>query len=211
MQVTEAENWMVDSTPRVLNGIHQSDVNIVVYERDTSALKSEVDQLLKQHNEFRGSGEIQDIMRKLSSTVDQAIYPLIYQDIHNVLSLFAEVTKADNFRLLLAIVSTNMCSKFHTDINDLRLLCTYHGPGTLWLSDDNINYRALDNYGSEAPIVLRQDDIRQVRTGDVAILKGAIYPDTKKPVIHRSPPIVADNQKRLLLRIDTNATQNLWS
>ena len=82
-----------------------------------------------------------------------------------------------------------MCRKFHSDYNQLRLICTYVGSGTLWLPDD-----------TEKDIILGQD-IQQIKTGHIAILKGKLYPNAK-PVFHRSPEIETFNEKRILLRID---------
>ena len=76
-------------------------------------------------------------------------------------------------------------------MNQLRLLCTYVGSGTLWLHDDI------------QKDVISKDEIQQVKTGNIALLKGKLYP-TGKPVFHRSPEIETLNEKRLLLRIDMN-------
>ncbi|MEL6124115.1 MAG: DUF1826 domain-containing protein, partial [Bacteroidota bacterium] len=115
-------------------------------------------------------------------------------------------------RLLLASVNTNMCRRFHTDINDVRLLCTYTGPGTLWLTNDNINRRALDSYDGNESIVMDPERIQQVPEGAIALLKGAMYPHHQtKAIVHRSPTIEESGEKRLLLRIDTNATTKVWN
>ena len=45
--------------------------------------------------------------------------------------------------------------------------------------------------------------------GDIVILKGALYPESKA-IIHRSPTIEETGKKRLLLRIDTNESVNFW-
>ena len=100
-----------------------------------------------------------------------------------------------------------MCRKFHTDINDLRLLCTYIGPGTLWLPDEAVDLKALQKGGDEQALVVDEQQIQQVSTGDVVILKGALYPEAN-PILHRSPSIEESGEKRLLLRIDTNEFLN---
>jgi hypothetical protein len=94
-------------------------------------------------------------------------------------------------------------------MNDLRMLCTYSGPGTLWLSENNINRNALNSCGDNECIVLDESKIQQAKTGAVVILKGAIYPEEgTKAIVHRSPTIEDYGEKRLLLRIDTNAFLN---
>ena len=41
-----------------------------------------------------------------------------------------------------------------------------------------------------------------MREGDIIILKGALYPEANA-ILHRSPTIEENGEKRLLLRIDT--------
>ena len=102
-----------------------------------------------------------------------------------------------------------MCRRFHTDLNYIRMLCTYSGPGTMWLSENNLNRKALDDLDENDSIVINQNDIKQVDTGSVVILKGALYPrEGTKAAVHRSPNIEESQQKRLLLRIDTDELFN---
>ena len=126
----------------------------------------------------------------------------LYEDIRQLLNLFEKITKASSFRLLLATIKTNMCRKFHTDINNLRLLCTYIGPGTLWVPDDAIDAESLR---SRKDPLIDEQKIQQVRTGDAVILKGALHPQGN-PILHRSPSIEKSGEERILLRIDTNET-----
>ena len=86
------------------------------------------------------------------------------------------------------------------------MLCTYEGQGTLWLTDDNINFKALNQHEGNEQIVLRENDIRQLNTNDVAIIKGALYLDSpSNGLVHRSPTIENLNQKRIVLRVDSNS------
>lgn len=200
-----APNWMIDSTAKILNTIHNQNVNIAIYERDIRALASEINGLLDQQIEFRSSGSAESITKELVNTLGQQDYNGFIQDILVLLNHFQKVTKTDNFRLLLSTVNTNMCRRFHTDLNDLRLLCTYSGPGTLWLTEDNVNRNALDTCGDNECIVLDESRTQQAKTGSVVLLKGALYPKNgTAAIVHRSPTIEETKQKRLLLRIDTN-------
>lgn len=198
-------NWALGKSSLSLKKIHHKDVNIAIYERDTSGLKNEIDHLLKANIEFRSSGTINAIVNEMTSLIDPKQYSVMIQDIKECLYHFNEISNAKSFRLLLATVNTNMCRKFHTDINDLRMLCTYSGPGTLWLTDENINPKA----SASKSIVIDEKKIQQVKTGAVVLLKGALYPQyNTKTVVHRSPTIEETGEKRLLLRIDTNESLN---
>ena len=136
-------------------------------------------------------------------------YPLIKNDVISLLNLFKEITESNGYRILLATINSNMCRKFHTDINDLRMLCTYKGPGTLWLTENNINRKALESRCENNNIALDENKIKQAETGSVVLLKGALYPkEGTNAIVHRSPTIEESGKKRLLLRIDTNEFLN---
>lgn len=209
--ITESvtKNWAIGTTPTTLNKIHENDVNIAIYERDITQLNKEIEQLLSQNIELRLNGDISSIINSISKAIDSNKYELITHDIEKQLTLFKEVTDAKTFRLLLATVNNNMCRRFHTDINDLRMLCTYHGPGTLWLTEENINRGALNSCGDNECIVIDENKVQQAKTGAIVILKGAVYSKNRiKAIVHRSPTIEESGETRLLLRIDTNEFLN---
>ena len=198
-------NWVVGTTPTTLMNIHENDINICIFNRGITLLSDEIVNLRKQDFEFTASGDIVTILTTLAHSRHLNNHPLIKEDIEDLLKLFKEVTGVKSFRLLLATINDNMCTKFHTDINDLRMLCTYSGPGTLWLTEDNINKEVQDCCDSDNSNAVDENKIRQANTGSVLILKGAIYPrENAKAVLHRSPAIEESGEKRLLLRIDTN-------
>lgn len=209
--LNDHENGVVDTCPSVLNQIHQKHVNIAIFNRDIGELNSEIQDLLAQNIEVKASGDIDSILERFRDVMQVENYPLLLDDVKSLLLQFKALTEANQFKVYFAKVESNMCRKFHTDLNNLRLLCTYYGPGTLWLSDDNINLTAVQQNKGNDSIVLREEDVQQVKTGSVAILKGALYPNSTDAIMHRSPTIESNNQKRLLLRIDTNAAQNLWT
>ena len=202
-------NWAIDTNPGILQHIDNKDINIAIYERDIHELTSEVNQLINQDIKLNTSGSVNAILKDIRKTISPNEYSLILQDIQHLLLHFSEVTGSDEFRVFLATINTNMCRRFHTDINDLRMLCTYSGPGTLWLTNDNINHDALRNNGDNTHIVLKEKKIKQAKTGAVVILKGAMYPqENVKAIVHRSPTIEESGDRRLLLRVDTNNTLN---
>ncbi|MFN3951264.1 MAG: DUF1826 domain-containing protein [Thermaurantimonas sp.] len=207
MKTLIAKNWVIGSTREVLNQIHEQDVNIAIYTREVSFLSRDVEQLIHHNIELNTSGAKCDILTLLKKEFES--YPALIQDVESLISLFEEVSQAQSFRLLLATINTNMCRRFHTDVIDLRLLCTYYGPGTLWLKEENVNRTALETCKDNECIVLNPDEIQQVATGAVVILKGSIYPhEGTKAIVHRSPTIEESGERRLLLRIDTNEFLN---
>ncbi|HAA11800.1 MAG TPA: hypothetical protein DCE41_08930, partial [Cytophagales bacterium] len=140
---TARQNWVSGETHEVLAHIHESEVNIAIFNRSIGTLTEELNRLVQKDLEIKISGELEVILDRVDKDEALADCSLIKQDIQEQLRYFREVSQAKSYRLLLATVNTNMCRKFHTDLNDLRLLCTYSGPGTLWLREDNVNREAL--------------------------------------------------------------------
>ena len=208
-----APNAAIGDTLKILDDIHVTTKNIAVYQRDIKPLLHKLEQIKEQNFECRATGTVAEITLALNdyfAREQKEYYPLM-EDIVMLLEQFEQLTKANGFRILLANVSTNMCRLFHTDINDLRLLCTYYGQGTLWLPDEAVNPKAFLRRGNKENIVLDKNLVQQADAGDVLILKGGLYPGKPNPILHRSPSIEKQGENRLLLRIDTNANQKLWS
>ncbi|MEM7574629.1 MAG: DUF1826 domain-containing protein [Bacteroidota bacterium] len=205
-------NAAVGSESAILQDIHLKEKNIAIYRRNIEHLSTELNQLGGQEIEFRASGSYEEILVLLKELFDIQLSncPQLLGDISQLIQLFKQTTKASSFRLFLASVRTDMCRKFHTDINDLRLLCTYTGPGTLWLPNEIVNYKALQSKTGDQEIVLDHQQVQQAATGDIVLLKGALYPEAD-PILHRSPPIKVNGQTRILLRIDTNEFLNYFS
>ena len=203
--IKEIENWIIGNCPTSLQKIHQKHINISIYDRDITHLSDDVKSLLAINAEIRISGDINSILKQISSELKSNDSLSILNDIKDLLLQFKELSGANSFRLLFTTVNTNMCSRFHTDMNDLRLLCTYNGPGTVWLSDSNVNRNALETYGDNETIVKDNSQINYAKTGSVVLLKGAIFPlKGTKAIVHRSPTIEESGLSRLLLRIDAN-------
>ena len=202
-------NAIITDDVDALQEIHLSDKNIAIFERDMAILGSELDQIVEHPIECMLTGTSEEILVNLKERFDNSSvqFPLLFEDISKLLLLFEIQTKASSFRLMLAPVSTDMCTRFHTDINDLRLLCTYIGQGTLWLPDEAIDQKALQSGGAKQEFVVEERHIQQANTGDIVLLKGALYPEAN-PILHRSPAIEATGETRFILRIDTNQFLN---
>lgn len=192
------------SAQKVLSEIHKPTTNISIYDRDISHLDNEINKLISKKINFQTAGETELIIKNIKEELEE--FSLMINDLTELLHHFQKITKAASFRLLLKTVNTNMCRKFHTDINDLRMLCTYRGPGTLWL--ENANLETL-NSPNTTEAIYNENKIEQAKKGAVLILKGALYPSNNtNAIVHRSPTIEETGTNRLLLRIDTNEFLN---
>lgn len=127
---------------------------------------------------------------------------VLADDIADQIEGWALVSEGTRCHLLLERIDSDQCMKFHTDRVGIRLLCTYRGPGTWWVPN-HLARRDLLGIGTEnLDIVPHADDIREVPTSAIALLKGDAYDRYDVGIIHRSPPIAALGLVRLLLRID---------
>jgi len=108
----------------------------------------------------------------------------------------------------LAVVAHDACRKFHTDNVTVRLLCTYSGPGTQWVRNEDVvrtNLGRIDVELEEAnrSVLRRADAVQHCGAGDVLLLKGEAFAGNRGfGAVHRSPPIVARSLRRLVFKID---------
>ena len=93
-----------------------------------------------------------------------------------------------------------MCPLFHVDNVYLRFIVTLRGPGTLWLQDKDVFRKNLGK-GGKKPIVKPNSYLQQVRTGQVAILKGRRFPNSQG-LVHKSPAVDPQDGYRVMIRFD---------
>ncbi len=194
----------------VLEDIHLQEKNIAVFERSVDEWQTEINRLVESEFQFKEKGTEKEIIDQLKAQLSIAFNTTqLLSDVRFLLKTFRKLSKAKEYQLILTTVSTDMCRRFHTDINYLRMLCTYSGTGTWWLPEIAADRRAHDTRKDNDAIVKTPHLIQQANVGDVLVLKGEMYPNANA-IIHRSPEIENKGEKRLLLRIDTNDTLQLF-
>lgn len=127
----------------------------------------------------------------IAAGYDDALAALLGHDIADLAARFAALLALDRVAIRLEVVETDACRRFHADYVAVRLICTYAGPGTQWLANDD----ALALAAGVEPTT-----IRSIATGDVALFKG--HDRSETPIVHRSPPIAGTGTRRLVLVID---------
>ena len=69
----------------------------------------------------------------------QGLDPLAFKnwriDLGRLAERFFDISKGRDVALRLETTEDDGCRRFHVDRTHLRLLCTYRGPGTEWLTD----------------------------------------------------------------------------
>lgn len=212
-----ASDSTINAMPRTVTGakpvaladIYQPDVNLVRWQRKLDpaithcidsvmarlvcSLRLVVDADISERALGRGLG--------LSSDS-----PLV-ADIRQLVVMFADLFVLRSVGLRFERIDKTMCPRFHTDHLMCRLVTTYRGNGTQWLTEANADRSKLGPAAAGVTDALSgiyrdESAICSASAGEVLLLKGEDWPDNGTPgIIHRSPP--ADPQApRLLLTLD---------
>lgn len=156
--------------------------------------------------EIEMSGNVESIGRRaalhIASELPGDLGSWLAADVRMLLGGWALVARETRCLLRLEAVGTDACSKFHTDMVRIRLLCTYRGQGSEWVPDEQVRRSRLGPLGENEDIVPNSAEIRRVPRFAVALLKGDAYDPHTPGVVHRSPSLAAGVPPRLLLRID---------
>jgi hypothetical protein len=210
--------------PDVLTRIYQDDANMVVWKRslDTSVMTA-ASQLLLANPALQMSMTVSPDSA-FSSLFDALgkteVAKLLAEDMAQLVDMFCCLFDIKRVGLRFTALDRAMCPKFHVDRVPCRLVTTYHGIATEWLPHHCVDRSKLGR-GSEGKsdeqsgIFSHIDDIQQLHSGDVALLKGENWEGNEGAgLVHRSPFIsalsVGDNVqstvqtsgRRLLLTLD---------
>lgn len=112
-------------------------------------------------------------------------------DVARLAMMFHRITGVDELETRLQVIRHDACQFWHIDNVEYRLICTYHGPGTQWVTP-NYAQQALDQRDRwDGPS-------NSLAPGDVSIFNGARQQHAAG-IVHRSPPIKAKGGVRLVL------------
>jgi hypothetical protein len=124
-------------------------------------------------------------------------------DVAELAGRFATLFGTELVDLRIELVTGRACWKFHRDCVPARMLTTYRGKTTQWVSLDD---------GREALRAQRQFDGEVHRLGkhDVALFKGSASPQGSG-IVHRSPPATRRTPRFLLcLNLPSAASPDRW-
>jgi hypothetical protein len=110
----------------------------------------------------------------------------VRSDVVTLAYRFAALMDVRHVRMRLETIVGNACRKIHADQTDVRLICTYVGPGTEFVLDPS-----------------QPDRLDRLEAGWIGLFKGRTYAVGHEPAYHRSPPIAGTGIRRLLVVIDT--------
>jgi len=147
-------------------------------------------------------------LEPIISALPQRSRSAVRTDIESLAASFAPLTGRDHVRIELSVVRGAGCRKLHVDYVGLRLLSTYVGAGTQWLEARDVCREHLGRADLDADenneLILRADGVlRETDCHDVVLFKGESFRGNGgRGAVHRSPPLAAGEQSRLLLKMD---------
>ncbi|WP_313327565.1 DUF1826 domain-containing protein [Pseudomonas qingdaonensis] len=183
----------VGESPQVLTEVLQDGVNLAVWERQLPVHVADFAQVLLSLGqplaesltlELQPDDDAPALRGLAAAYADLQGYEGFICDVRWLVGAYACLLDARRVGLRLRALEGAMCPRFHVDHVPARLICTYAGPGSEWLT---------------APDTVQ---VEQLSTGDVAVLKGERWLGNEgHGLVHRSPAVPA-GQRRLMLTLD---------
>ncbi|WP_434570636.1 DUF1826 domain-containing protein [Pseudomonas sp. Z3-8] len=195
-------------TPLTFAQILDDDTNLAVWQRHLPAHISDFAVMLLSMGQPLAESMVLELP---SEDTQPALHGLAagFGDLHGyegfvadvawLVSAFACLLGARRVGLRLRALDTAMCPRFHVDHVPVRLITTYAGVGSQWLMEGVMDRRRLAQPEAEPADASL---IQQMRSGDVALLKGEKWQGNEgHGLIHRSPQL-APGERRLILSLD---------
>lgn len=183
----------VGESPQVLTEVLQDGVNLAVWQRQLPVHVADFAQVLLSLGqplaesltlELQPDDDAPALRGLAAAYADLQGYEGFICDVRWLVGAYACLLDARRVGLRLRALEGAMCPRFHVDHVPARLICTYAGPGSEWLT---------------APDAVQ---VEQLSTGDVAVLKGERWLGNEgQGLAHRSPAVPA-GQRRLMLTLD---------
>ena len=144
-----------------------------------------------------------DVARLLEQ---QGLDPLAFShwrnDLRRLADLYFKLSVDRDVTVRLVTTDEDDCRRYHVDRTHLRLLCTYRGLGTEWLTNEQVDRRAQAT-GAPNEKIIRFGEPSRFEPFWVGILKGDAYPgNAGSGLVHRSPPIKGSGLTRVLFCLD---------
>lgn len=195
-------------TPETLTRILEDQTNLAVWQRQLPVHIADFAQLVLSLNEplaeslcleLPDEDAEPDLAGLAAGLRDLQGFEGFISDLKWLISAFACLLGARRIGVRLRVLDKAMCPRFHVDHVPVRLITTYAGIGSQWLEEGAMDRLQLGQADAEPQGAA---SIRQLNSGDVALLKGEKWHGNEGfGLIHRSPQ-PASGERRLLLTLD---------
>lgn len=210
-----ARRQVTPPTGPTLATILHPDVNVVSVPRSLDPwMKMRLDALVDQAS-FSHAARLDTVTPDVSSLVrsihDKAVKAFLVSDIRLLAGQLGTLLGCRYVQARLYVQRSDGCRKIHADNVSVRVICTYVGPGTEWLPNQDLVRRHLGashvDLKTANRLVLRPGAaVRQCEPFEVLLLKGNAHPGNRgRGAAHRSPPLEASGAARLVLKIDEHS------
>lgn len=209
---SKAYRYAVEShEPAIFADIYQEQSNITIWRRDLSLnLQHYISDFLQCSRTLQASMTVtaQNAQASINELLGESNEnnPLSV-DIAGLVDMFCYLFELKQAGLRLTTLDRAMCPRFHVDHVPCRLVTTYQGAATQWLPDQAVDRTKLGKRNNgvtdeRSGIFQNPNDIRQLSTGDVALIKGERWEGNENAgLVHRSPAL-NEGERRLLLTLD---------
>jgi len=201
------------TSPELFERIHDPSVDLIICNRHLATeLDHWIDSLpIHQLPDERLLAKKMNLLPALTSAFDAAGTPrlemrdALLTDIKMLAMSFMNTMAIDIIDIRLETIRHDACWKFHRDNVSARLLTTYRGPGTEWVTPSHQHDSLSQQKSYRGPV-------QQFPRHAVGLFKGS-RDASDKGIVHRSPPIVGTGQTRLVLCLNSpsEASPNLWT
>ncbi|MFT2112600.1 DUF1826 domain-containing protein [Marinomonas sp. 2405UD68-3] len=196
--------------PEIFTDIYREDTNIAIWQRElTETLKQSVDAFLQSNAAFQASMTVtpQSALSSISEALGNKVSLELSKNISELVDMFCCLFELQRVGLRLTVLDRAMCPRFHVDKVNCRLVTTFQGVATEWLSQQSADRSKLGMGSNGQPdnqsgLYKSPQDIQQLNCGEVALLKGELWEGNENAgLIHRSPS-PPEGERRLLLTLD---------
>lgn len=125
----------------------------------------------------------------------------LHADLCGLAELYFSIAGGRDVQFRLFTTDRDDCRRFHVDRCHTRLLCTYQGPGTEWLTNEQVDRVAQSRCAPNEKIIRFGEPCR-LDSFWVAIMKGDPG-NSGQGLVHRSPPVEGTGQIRTLFCLDS--------
>jgi hypothetical protein len=208
--VQPKSRYKMSDNPDVLFEINNDDLNLCLWQRkqDHRTL-SEVATFRPFQLRDRRIATTQKTFEKDIETImiDQLVDPslccVLRADLQRLANIFFSVSLSSDTRFRLFTTIDDDCRRFHVDYQHLRMICTYQGPGTEWLTDDQAN-RAAYAAGAPNEDIIRFGAPSRFETSWVGFMKDDGFPGNRGGgFMHRSPSLAGSQDVRVVFCLES--------
>ncbi len=143
--------------------------------------------------------DIAALMRR--QRLDPQQFSHLRADLQRLMGCFWRVSAGRAMRFRLMTTDENDCKRFHLDRTNLRMICTYQGPGTEWLTEAQVD-RDAQMRGAPNESIIRYGEPSRFKLFWVGILKGDPA-NVGTGLVHRSPAIEGSGKIRVVFCLDS--------